>query len=349
MEDVKKILKSILVSTPKKLKVYELNLEYKAIVGSNIPFGKFGYSDLVGFLKSLSDILSVKGDDVFCTVDVLSNRITHTKRRKKKKKKSFSDTRNDQIALRTTPVHQRQDEVFLLTSNTPGCFQRITQDGILSHISNPLGVNVDMHIDYRKEKLQFAAEIDYGRLAAINRGQLMRELEKREQGMQTEEKKQLRYPKSEITIEKNGERIKINPQSGKIEKKLNFEENYISATIMQCVKNTGSFTKNSNNIPSIEEVQSETKKIVAVDYKSATNRTEQTDISAVNQTPISLMDEPIPKSLPEVPKIFRKPTPEDMIDFGCVVTRPGCKPASKALPFIEMLRLVKRLNLNGTK
>ncbi|KAF4521756.1 hypothetical protein B566_EDAN010022 [Ephemera danica] len=60
LEDVKSIIKSILISTQKQMLVFDLAREYMASEGRCIPFQSLGYRTLPDFLKSIPDTMQLR-------------------------------------------------------------------------------------------------------------------------------------------------------------------------------------------------------------------------------------------------------------------------------------------------
>lgn len=59
MDDIKHTLRSIIISSPKKLTVEELSNDYYSIEGSKLPFKAFGFKSNIEFLLSMNDIINV--------------------------------------------------------------------------------------------------------------------------------------------------------------------------------------------------------------------------------------------------------------------------------------------------
>lgn len=82
--EVKKILRSILVSVQSGMSVHELEKSFLEIEGRNIPYHEFGFSNVIEFLSSIPETLRVsvrtekKSFDglnfVFCLVYYLKNK-----------------------------------------------------------------------------------------------------------------------------------------------------------------------------------------------------------------------------------------------------------------------------------
>ncbi|BFG04627.1 uncharacterized protein DMAD_03547 [Drosophila madeirensis] len=58
---VKKMVHSVLVSSPQVMSLLQLNRDYREMVGTDVPYHQLGYKDLEHFLRSLPDIVQVTG------------------------------------------------------------------------------------------------------------------------------------------------------------------------------------------------------------------------------------------------------------------------------------------------
>ncbi|XP_034651673.1 uncharacterized protein LOC117890729 isoform X2 [Drosophila subobscura] len=58
---VKKMVHSVLVSSPQVMSLLQLNRDYREMVGADVPYHQLGYKDLEHFLRSLPDIVQVTG------------------------------------------------------------------------------------------------------------------------------------------------------------------------------------------------------------------------------------------------------------------------------------------------
>lgn len=90
MADLRMTLRNIIASSPSKLKVYQLNENYKSIAGHNIPFEKYGYQNLVEFLQDMSEVLTLDGNDIFSIVGI--HKAKQKKKRMKAKRKMSVDS-----------------------------------------------------------------------------------------------------------------------------------------------------------------------------------------------------------------------------------------------------------------
>lgn len=59
MDDIKKLIRSILISSPLEMNISKLNRDYNEEIGERIPYQKFGYGSLEQFLRSMPDVLEV--------------------------------------------------------------------------------------------------------------------------------------------------------------------------------------------------------------------------------------------------------------------------------------------------
>ncbi|XP_044745523.1 uncharacterized protein LOC123307331 isoform X2 [Coccinella septempunctata] len=71
--EVKAMLRSILISSPVVLNVSELDNDFREQEGIGIPFGKLGYKSLLEFLRSIPDVLLVKGDSKFSEIVLIES------------------------------------------------------------------------------------------------------------------------------------------------------------------------------------------------------------------------------------------------------------------------------------
>ncbi|SPP74652.1 uncharacterized protein LOC117592125 [Drosophila guanche] len=58
---VKKMVHSVLVSSPQVMSLMQLSRDYREMVGADVPYHQLGYKDLEHFLRSLPDIVQVTG------------------------------------------------------------------------------------------------------------------------------------------------------------------------------------------------------------------------------------------------------------------------------------------------
>lgn len=59
-EEVKKLLRGLIISSSKGLTVKRLYLDYANEIGRNIPFKEFGFNSFEMFLKSIPDTCVVR-------------------------------------------------------------------------------------------------------------------------------------------------------------------------------------------------------------------------------------------------------------------------------------------------
>ncbi|XP_044729278.1 uncharacterized protein LOC123292629 [Chrysoperla carnea] len=87
----KSILKSLTLSSAKGITVQNLCRDYRDIVGTAIPFQKLGYSDLMGFLKSIPDTIFISGSGMSALViPVTDEKTAHLEDMIQKQKKPSS-------------------------------------------------------------------------------------------------------------------------------------------------------------------------------------------------------------------------------------------------------------------
>lgn len=58
-EELKTVLRGILISTPLKLRVQDLLRDYRKLEGKDVAFRKYGYATFVDLLSSISDVCVV--------------------------------------------------------------------------------------------------------------------------------------------------------------------------------------------------------------------------------------------------------------------------------------------------
>lgn len=59
LNQVKAILKSLVISCPDKITIDKLNRDYRDIEGEDIPFRRLGYNNMEQFLRQIPDTLVV--------------------------------------------------------------------------------------------------------------------------------------------------------------------------------------------------------------------------------------------------------------------------------------------------
>lgn len=59
LQEVKAVIKSLVVSCPNAITIDELNLDYRSIEGQRIPYQKLGFQTLESFLRSIPDTVNV--------------------------------------------------------------------------------------------------------------------------------------------------------------------------------------------------------------------------------------------------------------------------------------------------
>ncbi|XP_044745993.1 putative uncharacterized protein DDB_G0286901 [Coccinella septempunctata] len=86
---IKKLLRSILISSQIVLDVSQLNEDFKELEGIDIPYEKMGFKTLLDFLCSITDVLLVDGDSMYSKVhQVHSEKSAHVKEMVKKQRPS---------------------------------------------------------------------------------------------------------------------------------------------------------------------------------------------------------------------------------------------------------------------
>ena len=57
IEDVKKEIRSLLLSSPVGLSLQDLLSDYRSMIGSHLPFQQLGYSSALDFIKDIPDVV----------------------------------------------------------------------------------------------------------------------------------------------------------------------------------------------------------------------------------------------------------------------------------------------------
>ncbi|XP_045466127.1 uncharacterized protein LOC123674975 [Harmonia axyridis] len=360
MDELKTILKSILISSHMKLRVHQLNNEYKSLIGRNIPFAEYGYRDLVQLLKCLPDILTVDGDD-------MNSLVTHKfgNRQVRIKKKKFKDRKpNAQNKAQAIKKEKKPEKPATSIESQKNAETTTFPNQVTAKYSSPLGINFDMLIDYKNEKLRLSTEIDYGKIAEIRR-RISPKLHQEQQNKKGDETKKtgllgLRYPKTTMSTEKNINVVGVSHsqpvvQAGSrtsmsLEKVSVLKTEAQKLTQYEYFKQSEMVKKNTMKIPSIIK---STPKLLKLSENTSICKNQMAsprEIPPLIEKPISLMDLPIPSMLPEVPKEFTSHESNNLIDFHGVLPNfppvpetPRREPRVKSIPFVDVLRLVEML------
>ncbi|KAK4881755.1 hypothetical protein RN001_005074 [Aquatica leii] len=118
LDELKKIITGILVSSPLRLTIANIDRDYADLVGERIPFRKFGFTSLEGCLHSMRDILQVMGTGVHAEVMLrvsdksshINQLVTKQKVTKPKGKQRFGS--RPPRARRTAGVYQNNVHPF---------------------------------------------------------------------------------------------------------------------------------------------------------------------------------------------------------------------------------------------
>uniref|UniRef100_A0A0K8UTG5 Tudor domain-containing protein 5 n=2 Tax=Bactrocera latifrons TaxID=174628 RepID=A0A0K8UTG5_BACLA len=73
LQEVKAIIKSLVISCPKAITIDELNRDYRNIEGQRIPHHKLGFQTLESFLRSIPDTVNVYGNGPSASVGIVLN------------------------------------------------------------------------------------------------------------------------------------------------------------------------------------------------------------------------------------------------------------------------------------
>lgn len=58
LEDVKKEIRSLLISSPVGLRLQDLISDYRTMMGKQLPFKEFGYSSVLEMIKHMPDVVA---------------------------------------------------------------------------------------------------------------------------------------------------------------------------------------------------------------------------------------------------------------------------------------------------
>ncbi|XP_017144667.1 tudor domain-containing protein 5-like [Drosophila miranda] len=72
LELIKKMVHSVLVSSPERMTLQKLSRDYKEMVGSEVPHRQYGHRDVETFLRSMPDVIKVIGSGPMAIVQPLS-------------------------------------------------------------------------------------------------------------------------------------------------------------------------------------------------------------------------------------------------------------------------------------
>uniref|UniRef100_H2YLA8 HTH OST-type domain-containing protein n=1 Tax=Ciona savignyi TaxID=51511 RepID=H2YLA8_CIOSA len=100
-DEIKKVIRSLLVSAPRGLTPYQLEKDYKQITGNHLPYQKFHFTTNLEFLRSLNDVLHFHYDGYRVTVYGIADASTKhimAMVQKQKKPRSYNSLRD------TTPA-----------------------------------------------------------------------------------------------------------------------------------------------------------------------------------------------------------------------------------------------------
>ncbi|XP_065370506.1 tudor domain-containing protein 7 isoform X2 [Calliphora vicina] len=112
LNEVKAILKSLVLSSPEKITIEKLNRDYRDVEGQFIPFRRLGYANLEEFLRSIPDTLRVFGSGPTAMVCFVANEksdhIHDMIMRQKKSKPKGARLRSKSVTARNN-VSQRNN------------------------------------------------------------------------------------------------------------------------------------------------------------------------------------------------------------------------------------------------
>ncbi|XP_011192994.1 uncharacterized protein LOC105218853 isoform X2 [Zeugodacus cucurbitae] len=73
LQEIKAVIKSLVVSCPNAITIDELNRDYRSTEGQQIPYQKLGFQTLESFLRSIPDTVNVYGSGPIASVGIVLN------------------------------------------------------------------------------------------------------------------------------------------------------------------------------------------------------------------------------------------------------------------------------------
>ncbi|XP_033121614.1 tudor domain-containing protein 7-like [Anneissia japonica] len=135
-EDVKKLLRSLLISQKGGVPLQLLASDYRSLIGDHIPFNRFGFRTLEEYLKSIPDVVTIqRGSDgawICCPVADAASAHVHSlvsrqrtqKKRKVSKKTSRYPSKPPFFASRRAPVQRNYGPQSATKSRPPANIPR---------------------------------------------------------------------------------------------------------------------------------------------------------------------------------------------------------------------------------
>nr|XP_036213493.1 uncharacterized protein LOC106617835 [Bactrocera oleae] len=106
LQEVKAVIKSLVVSCPNAITIDELNRDYRNIEGQRIPYHKLGFQTLESFLCSIPDTINVYGSGPSASVGIVLNEksahIHKLVREQKKTRNKLKCTKQKKITVRAS-------------------------------------------------------------------------------------------------------------------------------------------------------------------------------------------------------------------------------------------------------
>nr|XP_023021210.1 tudor domain-containing protein 7A [Leptinotarsa decemlineata] len=102
MDNIKKYITSLLTSTPLSVTMQQLNRDYRDTIGEPIPYQKFGFNSLEHFLRSIPEIVQIRGSGPCAEViPVESEKSSHVMELVSNQKRSTSRKKYSYYGRRT--------------------------------------------------------------------------------------------------------------------------------------------------------------------------------------------------------------------------------------------------------
>ncbi|KAK9890999.1 hypothetical protein WA026_013335 [Henosepilachna vigintioctopunctata] len=165
MDETKKILRSLLVSSPMVLTVMKLNNDYRDVMGYEIPYKDLGYEKLLDFLNEIPDVLKVNGNSLKSEISlVVSEKTAHVNDmvlRQKKGKSQYGFKSNRRKVFNGQALGRLTQKVNLVTSP------------IVTKFDNETGQYEENHNAQNLKHIQFQSHNSkYNKAEATNQNEL---------------------------------------------------------------------------------------------------------------------------------------------------------------------------------
>ncbi|XP_017094097.2 tudor domain-containing protein 5 isoform X1 [Drosophila bipectinata] len=111
---VKKVLHSLVVSSPNFMTIDKLQRDYRSEEGCNVPYARLGYKSLEGFLRDLTDTFTVRGTGLTASVGaVASSKSGHIQQLVQQQKKQTNRKGNRGNQRTHYQTSRRSDFIFI--------------------------------------------------------------------------------------------------------------------------------------------------------------------------------------------------------------------------------------------